>query len=242
MNKQKTLAIANALIYGVMVFVNIALQNTEVTTASVSDKYLTLLTPSGLTFMIWILIFGLLLIFTVKELMSDEDSGVGLLYMISSLLNIAWVILWHYEMIFISLVVIMALAFVLSMIVRKLRTNNSTLTRMTFSVYYAWVSVASIISIFVFFTSLNKGAFDLPVIRLLSALTLCLLVIPLYMYKDDLAYILVYVWAIVGIIIRHINEFNSAYMEILITAFILVLVCGAFIYNYFDQKRKRVNG
>ncbi len=76
-------------------------------TAAVSDKYPTLITPAGYVFAIWGIIYLLLGIFVVyqalpRERGSDYVSKIGWLFVLSSIVNIAWIFVWQYEYLAVS--------------------------------------------------------------------------------------------------------------------------------------------
>jgi benzodiazapine receptor len=96
-----------------------------VTSADVSDMYPTLVTPAGFTFSIWGVIYTLLLLFVVYQaLPKNRDkpflSQVGVLFGLSSVCNVCWLFLWHYDLITYSLVLMLALLASLILIYRRL--------------------------------------------------------------------------------------------------------------------------
>jgi tryptophan-rich sensory protein len=96
-------------------------------TAAVSDKYPTLITPAGYVFAIWGVIYLLLGVFVVysalpKQKGSDFVARIGWLFVLSSILNIAWLFVWQYEILVASAAIISA--FLLSLIAIYLRLNS----------------------------------------------------------------------------------------------------------------------
>jgi tryptophan-rich sensory protein len=72
-----------------------------VNTAEVSDAYPTLITPAGYTFAIWGVIYLLLGIFVVYQALpsqkgKDFQRKIGWLFVVSSIMNIAWIFCWQY--------------------------------------------------------------------------------------------------------------------------------------------------
>lgn len=240
MTKTKLQPYINAVAYIMMVAINVVAQRTPKTVADISNTYQTLLTPSGLTFAIWGLIYGTLFIYVVYQLFNEDRYNIGDLFLFSCLLNIAWIVTWHFEFILISLLVIMALAVVLFMIYERLKPAK-LLMRIPFSIYYSWISIASIISIFTLLSSMtNIIVFDSTIMRVISVITLVLLVVLIYRYRKDVAYVGVFIWAYIGIIMKHVNVFQSKYMEIIIISFLMILVCIVTIIFSNFIKRKEI--
>ena len=230
--KNRFLPIANAITFVAMIVVNVVFQFGSNSTANVSNLNITLLTPSGFTFSIWILIYGLLLIYTVKQVINPQDNGIDELYFISSILNIIWIITWSYELIFASLLVIIAMALVLLAILNKLKYDRS-ITKITFSIYYAWISIASIISIFAFITNINNGVYDTSVLRIASVLTIAVFTILAYINRNNIPYILVIIWALLGIVLKQIDFFKGRYMEIIIASILVMLASTIIAFSRF---------
>ena len=85
-------------------------------TAAISDKNPTLITPAGYVFSIWGIIYFLLGVFVIYQALPRERSSIyhekiGWLFVLSSLINIAWIFVWQYESLILSVVLIFALLF-----------------------------------------------------------------------------------------------------------------------------------
>ena len=85
-------------------------------TGEISDRYPTLFTPSGFTFSIWGIIYIFLGIFVVKVLMMTTSSietqmviPLMLVFIVSSIFNMLWLFLWHYDYIGLSTIVMIFL-------------------------------------------------------------------------------------------------------------------------------------
>ena len=98
-------------------------------TGDVSDAYPSLFTPAGLTFSIWgviYLLLGLHVLYQLGLFRGDEQDDVllnrvGLLFSVSSLANTAWVFAWHYDVIWLSVVLIVTILVCLILITNILR-------------------------------------------------------------------------------------------------------------------------
>ncbi|HUX47758.1 MAG TPA: tryptophan-rich sensory protein, partial [Dehalococcoidia bacterium] len=130
------------------------------TTAYLSDQYPNLFTPAGLTFAIWGLIYVLLAIFVIYQLIPsvrrdaqkiDFVQRIGPLFFISCIANIGWIYAWHYEMVSLSLVLMLILFGSLLAIYLRLNIGKSEapktekyLVHLPFSVYLGWITIATI--------------------------------------------------------------------------------------------------
>lgn len=137
----------------------------EQTVGDISDRYATLITPSGYTFSIWGIIYIGLTAFTIYQLQPlwsqrEEISGVPsirLLFIGTNLLNGIWILLWLNDQIGMSLLVIMLLFFHLLVILMNLdkRTSDSIYkwsVGYPFQLYAGWVTLAMITNIAVYLT------------------------------------------------------------------------------------------
>jgi translocator protein len=76
------------------------------------------------------------------------------LYLVSCVLNCAWIYFWHHEMIAVCLLVILALLATLILIVARLSLDETSrgalFTKLPFGIYAGWVTAASIVNFAVF--------------------------------------------------------------------------------------------
>lgn len=193
-----------------------------VTSADVSDMYPTLVTPAGFTFAIWGIIYTLLAVFTVYQLLPKNKnapflSQIGLLFGLSSVCNICWLFLWHYDMISISLVLMLALLASLIFTYRRLDIGKTTVSlkervcvHLPFSVYLGWISIATIANVSVALTAsgwdgLGIEASTWAVLIICVAVVLTLAVL---LTRKDVAFSLVVVWALLGIMSKQ-NDYGN---------------------------------
>jgi len=245
-DRRKYVKIAVAVTYILMISVN-ALANiipfNGVTTGQVSDSYPNLFAPAGLTFGIWGVIYVLLAMYTlyVLGLFRGEQEKIktnllirtGLVFALSSIVNSLWIFAWHYRIIWLSMILMIMLLLCLIFIVLEIKAkNNLTLReeifiRLPFSVYFGWITVATIANAAVLLVSLNWKGFGLsdPTWTIIMLIIATLLGAYTMMNSNDLAYGLVIVWAFVGILIKHMSKagFNGMYPEIIIVVYICLV-------------------
>ena len=230
--------------YLAMVFVNYlanALPLNGRQTGEVSDAYGNLFAPAGITFSIWGVIYALLALHVLYQWgvfrRGQSDNGpllrrVGILFSISSLANTAWVFAWHYDQILLSTVLIASILVVLGMIVVTLRdysltTREHWLVRTPFSVYFGWLTVATVANITVFLVSLGWDGFGVSnqIWAVIIVLVAAVIGTATMIRNRDKAYGVVLIWAFTGIIIKHLSAdgFSGQYPEVIAAAGLSVL-------------------
>lgn len=162
-----------AVTYVVMIAVNAlanALPINGRTTGGVSDAYPNLFAPAGLTFSIWGVIYLLLGLHVLYQLGLFRSGGtsdrgallnrVGLLFSATSVANVSWILAWHYDLIGLSTVLLATMLVLLIVITRTilradLSPRERLLVRLPFSVYFGWITVATIANITVWLVSVG---------------------------------------------------------------------------------------
>lgn len=254
--KTKIFKILAPLAYIAMVAVNYlanALPIAGRDTGAISDSYPNLFAPAGYAFSIWGLIYTLLAIYVIYQFKKDNDeliSKVNRLFTLTSAINIAWIFAWHYDWIWLSVILMLGLLFSLIKIGKIFKTNKLTaqdrrLVYLPFSVYLGWITVATIANITVFLVSINWNGFGLSE----NFWTVLILLIGAFIgsmrtiQNRNIPYGLVLVWAYGAILYKHISPtgFAKSYSEIIwavslsIISFLVIL--GIVIF----KKEKRVN-
>lgn len=111
-----------------------------------SDKYDNLFTPAPQTFGIWSIIYSLLLITTIRAIFVQQTSSTSspYLFILSCLLNGAWIVAWQLEFISLSLIIMLGLLFVLAKITLHQRLQTPLIEKIAFGIYLGWICIATI--------------------------------------------------------------------------------------------------
>jgi hypothetical protein len=205
-----TLMIVVAAVMYVFMMVMNTLANTlpinGITTGNVSFRYPNLFQPTGMTFSIWGIIYLLLFAYVVYQFttigkpMSAELRNlfvqVNTLFAISSLFNALWLLSWHYDKIVLS-TLIMVLLLVTLALISKMTPSLGLLTRSAFSVYFGWITIATIANVTIMLVKLGVSSFSQGSILLTAGiLVIGLILASLWIYLErDLLYGLVILWA-----------------------------------------------
>lgn len=131
-----------------------------VTPDAVSARYPTVITPAGYAFSIWSLIYAGMIAFSIYQLSPSRlvrFSDVRAPYVVSCVLNSAWIFAWHHDLPGVCLLLIAGLAALLFWICLKLRDTDSFLgavvSKGPFGLYFGWVTCAALVNLFVFLGS-----------------------------------------------------------------------------------------
>jgi hypothetical protein len=224
-------------------------------TGQLSDQYPNLFVPAGLTFTIWGVIYLLLAVYCAFELMPkvwrDPNRGafidrIGPLFIITSILNMGWIFAWHYQMLPLSVGIM--LLFLLTLIAIYLRlkigvsgatTQERYLAHIPFSLYLGWISVATIANITALLVHWNWNGFGLSpqfwtiiVVAVAIALAIVMMV-----RRRDVFYSLVVDWALLGILLKRLAD-NSQADQWVVTAAIagLAIVTSGCLVCLFSRK------
>jgi benzodiazapine receptor len=179
----------------------------------VSDAVPSLFTPAGYVFAIWGLIYLGLTAFTVYQALPAQRDRplieqIGYWFVISSLLNIAWLFLWHYLQFPLSLLAMLCLLGSLIAIYLRLDIGRGNVSRqdkllvhVPFSVYLGWISVATIANASIVLYKLGWNGFGIApeVWTVLMVVIAAILGIAMIVLRSDIAFALVIVWALIGI-------------------------------------------
>lgn len=221
---KRLLQVLNILGYMAVVGINalaVLLPINNRTTEELSDMYPNLFVPAGLTFSIWGIIYILLLIFTLYQasdlLGGKKDKGAfvgkaGALYLLTSALNVAWILAWHYEQVLLSVVIM--LAFLVTLIALYLRIGNKFssfgerfMAQVPIGVYLGWIAVATVANVTALLVKLGWGGFGIngEIWAIVMIVIAALLAVLMRITKGEIAYGLVAVWALAGIAIKRLG-------------------------------------
>ena len=234
----------------------------NVTTGELSDAYPNLFVPVGTTFAVWGVIWLLLGVHLLMQIRTAfakkggepdfaESAGrnpwspgvVGFWFTANMILNAGWIFAWHHRLVGVSVVIMLGLLATLIVMHRRLSVlyrmeevirpkGNLRLARVPISVYFGWISIATIANITAFLVSIDWDGFGLPdvfwtiaMIAVGFGLTVAMLI-----RHQDVAFAAVVVWAFAGIAARRIIEGTPEGPAILVAAIVaglLIIVFGA---------------
>ena len=187
-------------------------------TGEISDAYPNLFAPAGPAFSIWGLIYLLLGAYVIYQFVKKDQKTEDFLqkinpfFIATSLANISWIFAWHYDFIGLSVLIMLTFLILLIKIADILCGEPFTLLQklliwIPFSIYFGWITVASIANITVFLVSIGWGGFGVADYIWTSIILLVGAMIGiLRMCKDNnIAYGMVLIWAYLWILFKHMS-------------------------------------
>jgi hypothetical protein len=193
-------------------------------TGQISDRFQVYFVPAGYVFSIWGVIYLGLIAFTVFQALPSQRENprmraTGWWIALGGLANSAWIFLWHYEQF--PLTIIAMLVLLGSLIVTYLRlgidrsavsASETWTTRVPFSIYLGWITVATVANVTSLLDYLKWNGFGIaPEIWMWIVLAAVLVIAVLMNFtRRDIAYSLVILWALAGISVKHIDVSSVA--------------------------------
>ncbi|TVR68068.1 MAG: hypothetical protein EA427_11500 [Spirochaetaceae bacterium] len=165
---------------------------------------------------------------------------VGAWFPVNMVLNAGWIFAWHYQ--FVGLSVLIMFALLATLVVMFLRVDRAVATareggvgggsgrggfaRVPISVYFGWITIATIANITAFLVAVNWGGWGVPevvwtIIVIAAALAITLAV--LIRHRDN-AFSAVAVWAFAGIAAKRISEGTPEGPAVLLSALLAAAV------------------
>lgn len=222
----------------------------HISTAEVSSNFETLLTPTGLTFVIWGFIYlgllgYLLYCFDIikntqtpaEEELFEEINGF-LLYNLTA--NVAWIFAWQWQNMAAALLLILVVLYSLYKISQLLRTGEYTkrqrlFIHAPFHLYLGWIMVATMANFQAMLVSFDYNVFSYQggLLTILMLIFACIASIVMYYQNRTPAFLVAIIWALCGILVRHVVGFDLEYPYV---AAVTGLCIGVLGIRLFSQK------
>ena len=214
---------------------------------NIANQDQAIIQPASYVFSIWGVIYVLLAIWIIRLFIRKDDpsliyKSIHYWLVVNFALNALWIVVFTQVWLIASTIVLIGLLITLIVIYKKLtRHGIHWFDRAPFSIYFGWVTVATIVSIID--TVNGQGIEDLIGLNEYQW-TLILLVIAtliaffVSLFHKDWLYPLVFAWAYIGIIIENENQL-----------FLLTIISGAGVVFHllastivgFDKMRSRTD-
>jgi hypothetical protein len=182
-------------------------------TGEISDRFQVYFVPAGYVFSIWGLIYLGLILFAVASFLpslrgNPRLARIGPWFVVSCVANVAWLVLWHYEVFLWTVLAMLTLLISLIVIYQRLDIGRSSIgpaerwmIHLPFSLYLGWVTVATIANVtavldFVQWNGWGIAAETWAVVMILTGAAVAALVT---LTRRDVVFPLVVVWALIGI-------------------------------------------
>ena len=215
-------------------------------TGELSDQYPNLFVPAGLTFAIWGLIYILFILFATYQFRKVFRTSpgrnflddVGILFFVSCLANMAWIFAWHYEMVALSMAIMVILFLSLLGVyirlgigLKSVSMKEKMYVHAPFSIYLGWITIASIANATALLVDAGWGGMGMSevfwTVFAIGAGTLVTVLILLR--RKDIFFAAVPVWAFAGIILKRATT-SPLYGYIVVASFagiVIILITAA---------------
>jgi len=206
----------------------------DVDVAEISHRSPSLFTPTDMTFSIWGLIYLLLFMFCIYHLIAafkyppshpanENTHRLGGMFILCNLATAAWLYCWTHAWLGLSLVLIVLQLIILLSVNMHLRiydrdagTASKVFTQLPLSVWFGWITVATIANADIYLLASGWQGLHLTQERWTAILTgiAVLMGLCMVLFRRNVFYGLVIIWALCGILLRHTAAGISPYREI----------------------------
>ena len=179
-----------------------------------------LIIPASYAFAIWGLIYLGLFSFAIYQALPSQKQNanlrqIGYFLVGSSVAQMVWVFCFLSRWFLLSLVAMLAILLPLILIYMRLGIGKKRISRsdkwfmqIPLTIYLAWISVATIVNAAIAFYHLGWNGWGISP-QIWSAIALILagaIAARISIVRADTAFVLVYLWALVAIAVRHLDQ------------------------------------
>ena len=217
-----------------------ALPLNGIDTGKISDKYFTLFTPAGYVFIIWGVIYIGMLAYMVYQALPSQRTNprlraIGWWFVLGNIANTIWIFCWHWELLLPT--VLLTATLLICLVIAYLRLAPARqvpgvvsrgewwTTHLTFSIYTAWATVATVANVAVYLVSIGwDGGFLSPAVWTAILLLIATGIGLLFLSRwRDVAYAAVLIWAFIGIAVNHSDVTLVAWTAAALAAVLVAL-------------------
>jgi hypothetical protein len=166
---------------------------------------------------------------------------IGYLFVLSSLANSIWLVLFHYEYfpltmlaMIVVLVSLIAIYLRLEIGIRSVSGPERWLVQIPFSIYLGWITVATIANASYVLYDANWGGFGVSAVTwtVIMLVVAAVVTLRIVITRRDIAYVAVIVWALIGIV----NKQSGTPLVAITAALMTALVVGGALFSTFRSR------
>jgi len=209
-----------------------------------------LIVPAGYAFSIWSIIYTGLIVFPFYQWYKRHDdpswTKIKILYSINVILNGLWLVVSSYDFQIISVFVIILMLVTLYLINKELVSLESEsapinywLERLVFSLYYGWITLATVLNVSSALSFYNWDGFGISEVTWTSIMIpVAALVTSVVFFKyRDKAFAAVVIWAFVALAVKHLDQYPIiGYLSIGV-----VIIFSIFILTHLGKRGARLS-
>lgn len=234
--------------------------------SEISAKYGTGITPAAFTFSIWSLLYTSLFVMVIGHLylaykkpenyiINRELQIIGPVFAINQLAIGLWVYLWLNDYIGLSLVLILVQLYTLYVISQRLSLLNPKLgkvslflTQLPLSLYFGWITIATLANFAAWISSLGWLAethLDVYLSYVLLLVAIAVGAVTIY-FRHNIFYGLVFIWALYGIAMHRLEIGDPRYGNITylslfgIVVLLLLIIRTVIRFKKIEEKPYRI--
>lgn len=207
------------------------------TTSEISNSQTVLITPAGYVFSIWGVIYVLVAIWLFLQFKRKHEEPVtqpiAMLFIASCVLNIFWLVTFHYELFAIAQIIMLGLLIALILLYKQYSVDDDRFAgRLPFSVYLGWISVATIVnmSFTLKYYDVSLGISE-PIGTVVLLVVAVLLAIAGHYISKDPYFAIVFVWAIIGIATANSDTLVVYSAYIAAAVIFIVIIAVSLLFN-----------
>jgi len=257
LSMKKNLSIMNLIAFILMIYVNYLSgigKINNISAGGVSGQYPTLFTPAGFTFSIWGLIYLFNFLFCIRLIWmsttgnnENDIEKLSKYFILSCMLNISWIYSWHYDMMTLSVFIMLGLLSTLILLYQSVSENRyiskwSYLSTYTpISLYLGWICIATVANFSVWLTSLmwDGRPFNPAFWAILMVIIAAFINLFILIKKRDIVFALVYIWAAYGISVARSIEISDESLWVYRAAIAgMILVFFGILYAGYERLRQ----
>jgi len=215
---QRWAFLAAVILLIVMSFLSTTIPFGGQTVADVNAKYHTLITPAGYAYSIWGVIYIFMAVFAVFQLNKGKNIRFFRLvfpyFLVNVISNVLWLLAFQHELIglstFFMLVTLASLILIFQKFYRlkhMLSTTHRYFFQMPFSLYFGWITIATIVNISAFLSTFNFAILESSgeIVAIIVLIAVALLGLYVLLIKKDYIYTFAMVWAFIAIWIGQLD-------------------------------------
>ena len=234
-----------------------------------SDALPNLFVPSGLTFTVWGVIYIGLLALTIYVIRSwfikDMDppevlEKMGIEFIVAAVANISWIFLFHYQAelgtsLYSLIAMLILLAALITAYVRLRVGKNDEATagekwfvHTPFSFYLGWITIATVANISALLTEYElDGLYTIPdnwklILTIIVISVAVIITLLILLLRKDIAYSVIVIWALVGIIIKRYEVAPPVVLGVVIAAGVgiglIIVMIGITAFRLIKERKE----
>lgn len=193
----------------------------NVETEDISHKYQHLFSPADYAFSIWGMIYALLAGFVWYQALKKHEEiaqKCGAWFIVNCIANALWMVLWHYELLGLSVACMAVIVLSLTVIIGRLAHLNNTWQEKLFvqaglGLYLGWTCVAMVANVASFLVQLGFGGWGIaPEVWTVTLLVLVALLALAVLEKfKNVFFGIAVIWGVAGVMVQHLISYQMRY-------------------------------